>query len=170
MRARPPLLVPAAVLAVAVVAGACDEDHVPDPRYASPEATLDTLMASYGVKDMTQDEIQESMRKRARFELRDENAYRGCFADYRGPQDEGLAGFVFGTVAAGKDQLEIKHIQGKAHVYPDPERLDRSVVLVETDGEWKISLRDSVPSSVRRALTEEYRRMSDLNRRAGRPE
>lgn len=156
-------------LSVLLLAHGCGEDDA-DPRFATPEATVGTLLESYGVDRMSQDDIQESMRKRARFELRDEQAYRACFGDWNGPQDEGLAGFVFGTVAAGKDQLEVEREGDRARVYPDPERRDRSVVLVEREGEWKISLRDSVPSSVREALTEEYRRMSDRNRRAGRPE
>jgi hypothetical protein len=152
----------------AFIVGCGDEDA--DPRFASPEATIRTLMTTYGVEDMSQEEVQQIMMTRGRFELRDEATYRACFDDYAGMHDEGLAGFVFGTIVAGKDQLEITHAQGKAHVYPNPERRDRSVVLVERDGEWKISLRDSVPSDVRRALLEEYRRASDRAKRSGAPE
>jgi len=159
------------VLALSVLlCAACGDDADADPRFATPEATVDTLLASYGVDRMSQDDVQEAMGKRARFELRDEQSYRACFDDWNGPQDEGLAGFVFGTVAAGKDQLEVEREGDRARIYPNPERRDRSVVLVERDGEWKISLRESVPGSVREALIEEYRRMSDRNRRAGRPE
>jgi len=163
-----PALLAAAAATLGPAAG-CDEDD-PDPRFATPEATIGTLMAAYGVDRMSQDEIQLRMRSRERFQLRDEVSYRACFDDYEGIHHEGLAGFVFGTIAAGKDDLEIVHAQGKAHVYPDPERRDRSVVLVEREGEWKISLRDSVPSDIRRALLEEYRRAKGRASRAGSPE
>lgn len=159
-----------ALLLALPAAAACEQEPDPDPRYASPEATIHTLMASYGVDAMSQDEIQGFMQQHSRFELRDEQAYRGCFADWNGPQDEGLAGFVFGTVAAGKDQLEVRPVGDQVHVYPNPERRDRKVILVQRHGEWRISLRESVPTDVRRALTEEFRRMTDRHRRAGRPE
>lgn len=149
---------------------ACGEEHDPDPRFATPEATLHTLLSTYGVEGMSQQEIREVMRQRGRFRLRDEQTYRACFDDYEGPHHEGLAGFVFGTVAAGKDQLEVTNVQGKAHVFPNPDRRDRSVVLIERDGEWKISLRESVPSEVRKALLSEYQRVSERNRRAGAPD
>lgn len=157
-------------LAVLLAIVACEEEREPDPRFATPESTLETLMTAYGVQRMSQEDIQRVMRDRGRFELRDENTFRACFDDYEGVQHEGLAGFVFGTVAAGKDQLEVTHAQGKAHAFPDPERRDRSVVLVQRDGEWKISLRESVPAEIRQALAEEYRRVSERNRRAGSPE
>jgi len=158
------VLARAAVLLLFVTA--CDEHEV-DARFATPEATLQTLLASYGVQHMSQDEIQEHMRARGRFELRDEQTFRACFDDYSSAADEGLAGFVFGTVAAGKDDLRVNHAQGKAHVFPDPDRRERRVVLVEHDGEWKISLRDSVPPAIRRSLREEYQRLSDRVRREG---
>ncbi len=160
----------AGVCLLLALSAACGEEREPDSRFATPEATLRTLMVTYGIEDMSQEDIQQIMRDRGRFHLRDEQTYRACFDDYEGPHDEGLAGFVFGTVAAGKDQLQVTHVQGKAHVFPDPERRDRSVVLVQRDGEWKISLRESVPSDVRAALLEAYRRVSDRNRRAGAPE
>jgi len=159
----------AALLGLLPGAGCEEEQTVPDPRFATPESTLDTLLSAYGVDDMSQEEIQRAMRARSRFELRDEEAYRACFTDYEGPQDEGLAGFVFGTVAAGKDDLRVNHVQGKAHVYPNPDRVDRRVVLVEREGEWKISLRESVPPEIREALLSEYRRISERNRKMGAP-
>ncbi|MEM9190375.1 MAG: hypothetical protein AAGF12_14415 [Myxococcota bacterium] len=149
---------------VLLLLAGCEE---PDPRFASPEATLDTMMDAYGVLGFTQDEIQERMRVGGRFQLRDEASYRACFAEFGGPQDEGLAGFVFGTVAAGKDQMRIDLQDDRAHVFPNPDRIDRSVVLVRQNGEWKISLEESVPADVRHRLRQDYLRMSQRNRRAG---
>ena len=158
----------AAVLSLVIALGlGCGEEQEPDPRFASPEATLDTLLASYGVEQMSQEEIQQHMREQGRFQLRDEQTYRLCFDDYDGPQSEGLAGFVFGTVAAAKDELRINHVQGNVHVFPSSERNDRYVVLVERDGEFKISLRESVPPSIRRTLLGQYERIRSRNQRAG---
>lgn len=154
-----------AILVLLASLWGCSEEREPDARFATPESTLDTLLGVYGVADMSQEEIQQQMRSRGRFELRDEATYEACFDDYDGPQHEGLAGYVFGTVAAGKDQLRINMVQGKAHVFPDPDRRERYVVLVQSDGEWKISLRESVPADVRGALIEQYERMSE--RRGG---
>ena len=41
------------------------------------------------------------------------------------------------------------------------------VVLVERDGEYKISLRESVPPEIRRTLLGQYQRMRTRNQRAG---
>lgn len=138
-----------ALLALLLVA--CN-DHTPDSKYATPEATIETLLRAYGVADMSEEDIQRTMRERGRFELRDEPAFRGCFADYDNLSDEGLAGFVFGLIAARKDNLRVVQTGGRANVFTDPDRRERNVVLLEEDGEWKISLHDSVPADVRRDL------------------
>jgi hypothetical protein len=87
--------------------------------------------------------------------------------NFEGPEDEGLAGFVFGTIAAGKDQLHITPVGDQVHVFPDPDRRDRYVLLVQRDGEWKIDLDQSVPTEIRRALIGEYERIHARNARQG---
>lgn len=157
----------AAAAAVALSLGGCEEEPK-DARFATPEATIRTLLSTYGVQDMSQEEIQRHMRGRGRFELRDEVTYRMCFVDYAGSEHEGFAGYVFGTIAAGKDQIRIVHVEGRVHAYPDPDRVERYVVLDEgDDGLWRINLGESVPADVKRALLAEYERISNRQKRAG---
>jgi hypothetical protein len=139
---------------------ACGCGHEPDPRFASPQATIDTLFAAYGIEGLSQDEIQARLREHGQFELRDQASFRLCFLDYSGPRDEGLAGFVFGMIAAGKDDLVVRAVDDRATVFPDPDRVDRSVVMLRRSDEWKISLRDSVPAAIREALFGEFERAS----------
>lgn len=138
-----------------------------DVRFDDPEATIATLLGAFGVADMAQEEVQRQLRSRGRFELRDEETYHACFVDFDGPASEGLAGYVFGTIAAGKDQLRIARVGDKVHVYPDPDRRERYVVMFNSDVGYRISLRESVPAEVRRALLAEHERIDTRNRRAG---
>jgi hypothetical protein len=160
---------PLAVTLLAAMTPACEDDPA-DPRFATPEATIQTLLGAYGVEDMTQEQIQAHMRARGRFELRDEATYRACFVRFTGPEDEGLAGFVFGTIASGKDQLRIARVDDQVHVFPNPDRRDRYVLLVERDEGWKIDLEASVPSEIRSALQNDYARVQKRNARTGAPE
>ena len=77
----------------------------PDPRFAEPEATVRTLFTVYDIADVGEAEVQGLLRDRVQFQVRDRAAYEACFADWRDPHDEGLAGFVFGRLAALKDHL-----------------------------------------------------------------
>jgi hypothetical protein len=154
------------IVCISLAVAACG-DEPRDVRFDTPEATLQTLLGSFGVADMTQEEVQQHMRSRGRFELADEQTYHDCFLDFEGPHSEALAGYVFGTVAAGKDQLRIARVGERIHVYPDPDRRERYVVMVDSDIGYRISLRDSVPPSIRRALLSEHERIDNRNRRAG---
>lgn len=137
-----------------------------DPRFESPEKTIHTLFSAYGIEDMSQDQIQARLRERGQFELRDQALFRLCFLDYSGPRDEGLAGFVFGMIAAGKDDLVVRTVDDRATVFPDPDRVDRSIVMLRREDEWKISLEHSVPAQIREALFGEFERASTRERDA----
>lgn len=154
------------LLMAPMVLSAC-ADAPRDMRFDTPEATLDTLLGAFGVEDQTQEEVQRHLQSRGRFDLQDEETYHACFVDFDGPASEALAGYVFGTVAAGKDQLRIVQVGDNVHVYPDPERREHHVVMVNTDTGYRISLRESVPAEVRRALMAEHERIDTRNRRAG---
>ena len=168
-RDRRPILLALGALLGILVAGC--EDRPADPRFATPRATLDSLFDSYGVRDVPQELIRSRLRQRDRFELLDAELYRRCFADFQGEVDEGLAGFVFGSLVAGKDDLRIVVTDGTANVFPtSAEASPRPVVLREEDGEWKIVLRESVPPDVQRRLAEVYERSQELARRRGVPE
>ncbi len=154
------------IVALLAVIAACDSTPR-DVRFDTPEATIHTLLGSFGVADMTQEEVQRHMRSRGSFELQDEATYHACFSDWEGPHSEALAGYVFGTVAAGKDQLRIARVGDRVHVYPDPDRREAYVVMEDSDAGYRISLHDSVPPDVRRALLAEHERIANRQRRIG---
>jgi hypothetical protein len=52
-------------------------------------------------------------------------------------------------------------------VFPDPERRERYVVMVDSEVGYRISLSDSVPDDIRRALLAEHERIANRQRRAG---
>jgi hypothetical protein len=121
-----------------------------DARFSTPEHTVRTLFGAYGVEDLSQQEIRDRMTTHGRFELRDRESYLACFADLETTADEGLAGFVFGALAAGKDELRTTITNDRATVSP---RENMNVVLLRgEDGRWRISLRESVPDEVRTRL------------------
>lgn len=121
-----------------------------DARFSTPEHTVHTLFSAYGVEDLSQEDVRERMATNARFELRDRQTYLSCFGDLETTTDEGLAGFVFGALAAGKDDLRTTITGDRAVVAP---RAGVNVVLLRgEDGRWLISLRESVPDEVRTRL------------------
>ncbi len=147
--ARYSTLVRALIVALFVLSGCGDP---PDARFATPQTTIATLLGAYGVAELSELEIQQHMRERGQFELRDQATFEQCFVDYRGLESDGLTGFVFGMLAARKDSLHVVIADDSAHVFPDAERRERSVVMTRRNDEWKISLHDSVPPAVRRDL------------------
>lgn len=129
----------------------CDGDATEvDARYSTPEHTLHTLFTAYGVESLSQDDIRLRMAAHSRFEIRDRASYEACFADLRTPTDEGLAGFVFGSLAAAKDDLRVSIAGDRATVMPA--EAVRIVLLREDDGRWRISLAESVPDAVRQRM------------------
>jgi hypothetical protein len=93
------------------------------------------------------------MREQLRQGCADAATYRACFVDYDEPADEGLAGFVLGTLSERTESMRVNVVRDRAHVFPDPgARGDRSVVLVKTDAGWKVSLAESVPQAVQREM------------------
>jgi len=123
-------------------------------------ATVETLFAAFGVEALDEASIRDRMQRGRRFHLQDPASFRACFADWERPEDEGLAGFVFGGLAASKDNLRLTLTEGEATVFPlvNEQNEGRPVILRQLEGEWKIVLRQSVPASVRRRLYEVHRR------------
>ena len=141
--------------ALLIVVGACTK---PDAQFGSPEATLQTLFTAYGANHMTEAEARARLANREHFQLQDAALYRQCFADWLGPQDEGLAGYVFGSLLAAKDSLSFQKENQKVLV-----RTKRSsgeiitlAVMTQDNGKWKVLLRESVPEEVRQRLYEVY--------------
>jgi hypothetical protein len=136
-----------------------------DPRFAEPEATVRTLFTVYDVADLEESEVQALLQQRVQFQVRDREVYEACFADWRDPHDEGLAGFVFGRLAALKGHLRYEAgADGESmRVIPmtngEP---GHPVVLRRTEDGWKIALRESVPDELRQRL---YRVYEEARRR-----
>ena len=144
------------------------EDKAPDLHFQTPRATVQTLLDVYGVAEVPQEEVQRRMRLGRRFQLQDPALFHRCFGDLRGPQDEGMAGYVFGSLAAAKDHLRVTLSEDEATVIPETDAgPGRPVTLRREAGEWKIVLRDSVPASVQRRLEAVYRRSRDQHEKVG---
>lgn len=136
---------------------ACGEEPRPDLRFASPQATLQTLFDVYGVLDVPQDEIDRRMEIGYRFHLIDPATLHLCFADWNEPADEGLAGYVFGNLIVAKDDL-VATIRGDRAemLVQDPERRSRPVVFARDAGAWRIVLEESVPRSIQQELRRKW--------------
>lgn len=143
----------AAVVVALVLSLGCEGIGVErvDSRLATPERTVATLLASHGLEGVPQDEVRARMRAGERFELADRAAFEACFADLDDPVAEGLAGWVLGALAAGKDELRTEIFAERATVAP--REGVRIALRRGDDGGWRIVLGESVPEDVRRALT-----------------
>ena len=137
-----------ALLAALLLVG-CDGTETVDSRFATPERTVDTLFASYGMRDLSQADIQSRIAERGAFELRDEAAWRECFADLDQPAGQGMAGWVLGVLGAGRDELRFETAGEAAYVHVRDMRI---VMRRERDGAYRIVLSDSVPERVREGL------------------
>ena len=152
-------------VAVLLVA-ACKANSI-SSDFESPNATLQSLFRAYGVEETPEAEIQRRLQARERFDLLDEELFRSCFSDWQGEHDQGLGGYVFGRLAAGKDHLELEVSDSLARVRSAAEPAEvEPVVLVQTEHGWKIDLRQSVPDELRRQLYEVYRRARRAERKA----
>jgi hypothetical protein len=150
-------------LVTCLFASACAE---PDPRFATPEQTVETLFTAYGVADLPEREVQRRLLMRERFELVSREAMLDAFADYRVEEQEGLTGFVFGRLVARKASLVYACEMKRCEVRPEHEEDAPPVVLRENGGEWKIILAESVPREVQQQLVALHRRADELRRRA----
>jgi hypothetical protein len=136
----------------------CAEQQAP-AGFESPRATVDSLFRAYGVQDISQAEARRRLQARERFDLLDPNLFRSCFSDWQGEHDQALGGFVFGQLVAAKDDMTIEQQDQTARVRLTPSSADlQPIVLVQSDGAWRIDLRQSVPPKVRQSLYEVYRR------------
>jgi hypothetical protein len=142
------MLARAVVLAVVVLAG-CEGLARSDARLSTPERTVATLLGAYGLEDVPQEEIRARLASRGRFELHDRASFELCFSDLDGPVAEGLAGWVVGALAAGRDDVRTEIAHDRATV--SPREGVRIVMHRGADG-WRIALRESVPEDVQRGM------------------
>jgi hypothetical protein len=137
-----------AVSLVMLGLAACDDVHHADSRYATPERTLATLLASYGLADKSLAEIQ-SLRRTGRLRVRDAAAAHACFESFAGAEDEALAGYIVGVLASADGSLRPTIAAGTARVAVGD---TATLVLHDHDGAWRIDLPASVPVSTREAI------------------
>jgi len=153
-------------LCVLLALASCKPEQAP-MGFESPRATVDSLFAAYGVKDISQEEARRRLQARERFDLLDANLFRSCFLEWQGEHDHALGGFVFGQLVAAKDELKVEIEEETARIQVAPSSAEiQPIVLVKQDGAWKIDLRQSVPPEVRQSLYEVYRRARRAERRA----
>ncbi len=146
----------AAAMAAVLLMG-CDQAPPvsSDLRFHTPKATIDTLLETYGLEMVSQDEIRRRMQIGRSFHLVDPETRDLCFADFDGPEDEGMIGYVFGGLAPAKDDVRITQTGDTAHAFGETRdgRRNRPIVLErDSTGAWRIVLEESVPSDVRDRL------------------
>lgn len=138
-----------------------------DKRFATPKDTIETLFSTYGVQQMSEEEVRRRMEARERFTMLDPELHRACFADWRSDSDQGIAGFVFGRLVAAKDHLTTKIEGDRATVIATESKgPEEPVVLQRGKAGWKIVLQQSAPESVKRQLYEVYRRAKKVETRS----
>lgn len=146
------------VLTLFVTGLACGAPEPTDLRLFTPKTTAETLLEVYGVADVSEEEVRRRMRIGRSFHLHDPETRALCFADLdeSAPDAEGLVGYVFGSLASGKSDLEVTITGDVAHVFGRDEsgRRSRPVVMRREDAGWKIVLRESVPIAIQRRLAE----------------
>ncbi len=133
----------------------------PDPRFATPNKTVETLLGAYGLDGVSQEEIQRRLRARQPFRLHDPATFHACFTSFEGDVSEAYSGFVVGALAAGRDDIRVTIIDDVAHVFPTSRV---RVVMKRTDAGWKIDLEQSVPAEIRTQFQDIARRAEKAHR------
>lgn len=142
-----------ALLSASPVMSGCGTDLTEtDARFSTPERTVTTLLGTYGLNDMPQEEIHARLAERGAFQLQDAVTWRACFADIERPGGEGMAGYVLGLLAAARDDIQYETVADRGYATPRPGV--RVVMRRDTDGAYRIVLGESVPETVRRGLIE----------------
>ena len=159
-------------LALLVLAGplttGCDDPV--DPAFATPEATLRSLLRSHRLDTVAPDVLRERVARRERFRVADHGLYRSCFESFRDePETQGLAGFVLGAIARSRGLwgtaigADGRHatVRAGSHARIELERDD--------EGRWRIDLHRSVPVHVQRQMAELGRRVRERYAHDGLP-
>jgi hypothetical protein len=154
LRAGVRLVAWCAGLACLASLGACSS-RPPDPRFATPQKTVRTLLGAYGLDGLSQQEIQRRLRARQQFRLTDPQTFKASFVEMNGDEAEAYAGFVVGALAAGRDDIRVTIIDDTASVFPTPQV---RIVMQRTDEGWKIDLPQSVPPEIRAQFQDIARR------------
>lgn len=138
------------LLVATLALAACGPTSSADPRFATPERTVETMLAAHGAAGLSGAAIQARMASEGALPIVDREAYAACFVDRDEPGGEALAEYVFGMIAAAKDDLRYETIAERGAVIVRPGV--RVAMRRGRDGAYRISLRESVPEDVRRRL------------------
>ncbi len=150
------------LLAIASFA-ACGDATATDARFSTPEHTVATLFASYGLTGKTPDEVR-AMRREGRLRLRDALGYHACFVRFDDYLDEALAGYVMGALAEDATDLRPQIVGDVARISIAGKT---TVVMRKKEGAWRIDLDASVPPETRRKLEDVVQRAQKMTRRHG---
>lgn len=140
-----------AALTLAVLALGCGEASHADPRFATPERTVETLLAAHGAGDASEGELQERIASGG-LAVVDRELHARCFADLDQPGGAAMASYVLGMLAAARDALRYETVADRGYVIPREGM--RIVMQRGEDGAYRIVLADSVPEDVRRSVLE----------------
>lgn len=121
-----------------------------DPRLATPERTVQTLLAAHGIAGADRDEVQARVVAEGGFSIADREAYEACFADLDQPGGPGMAGYVLGLLAAAQGELRYETFEQRGVV--QVREGVRVVMRRGDDGAYRIVLAESVPEDVRRSI------------------
>ncbi len=156
---------PLAVLSLSLLSWlvGCGGTTSADARYSTPEHTLATVLASYGLTGLTPDEVR-TMRRERRLRLQDPVAYHACFVRFDSYLDEALAGYIVGALAENPEPVQPQIVGDVARV---PIAGKTTIVLRKKDGAWRIDLDTSVSSTMRAKLQDVVRRAEKMTRRHG---
>ncbi len=128
---------------------ACGEASGTDPRFATPERTVDTLLAAHGAGEASASELTARVAAGG-LPVVDRELHARCFADLDQPGGEAMAGYVLGMIAAARDALRFETVGERGYVIP---REGARVVMQRgADGAYRIVLAESVPEDVRRTV------------------
>jgi hypothetical protein len=152
-----------AALLLSALLAACGDATSTDARFSTPEHTIATLFASYGLTGKTPDEVR-AMRREGRLRLRDALGYHACFLRFNDYLDEALAGYVMGALAEDATDLRPQIVGDVARISVAGKT---TVVMRKKDGAWRIDLDASVPLETRRKLEDVVRRAQKMTRRHG---
>ena len=138
----------------------CDGVHHVDSRYATPERTMATLLASYGLADKSLAEVQ-SLRRTGRVHVRDVAARQSCFERFDTAEDEAMAGYVVAVLAEADGSARPTLTAGTARVAIGD---SATIVLHDHEGSWRIDLPASVPVTTREAIHQAVMRTGNEHR------
>lgn len=139
------------VLAALLAAVGCGEASSTDPRFATPERTVDTLLAAHGAGEASAADLTARVAAGG-LSVVDRELHARCFADLDQPGGEAMAGYVLGMIAAARDALRFETVGERGYVIP---REGARVVMQRgADGAYRIVLAESVPEDVRRTVLE----------------